>query len=83
MTGGLVSGRLSFQYTVLIFVVPYTVTGFTLLFPRLSLASFAAQDKVNRVCLQLNSAVSALVRGFCAADFADLYTAEVIIDCFG
>ena len=77
LSGGEIIGLLSFQYAVLVFVVPYGITGFCLLFPRLSLASFAAEEKIIKITLSLNSTVSALVRGFCAADFADLYTAEV------
>ena len=77
LTDGEVVGVESFQSAVLIFIVPWGITGITLLFPRLSLASYAAEDKVTKICITLNSTVSALVRGFCAADFADLYTAEV------
>lgn len=77
LSNGLVIGLAPFQYIVLIVCIPYAITGATLLFPRLTLASFAAQHKVSTVCETLNSAVSALVRGFCAADHADLYTAEV------
>lgn len=77
LSDGLIIGLAPFQYIVLIVCVPYAITGVTLLFPRLTLASFAAQHKVSTVCATLNSAVSALVRGFCAADHADLYTAEV------
>ena len=78
LSDGQISGFTAFYYVVLIVTVPYTITGFTLLFPRLSLASFAAEEKITTICLTLNSAVSALVRGFCAADDADLYTGEVI-----
>lgn len=78
---GRIIGLEPFQYTVLIVLVPYTITGLTLLFPRLTLASYAAQEKVSRINTTLNSAVSALVRGFCAADYADLYTSEVIYYC--
>ena len=77
LSDGIILGLDPFIYVVLIVCIPYGITGLTLLFPRVSLASYAAEDKVTKICLTLNSAVSALVRGFCAADFADLYTAEV------
>ena len=72
----------SFRYGILIFIIPWAVTGVCLLFPKLTLATFAADEKVTKISVALNSAVSALVRGFCAADFADLYTAEVITDSY-
>lgn len=77
LSRGVIIGLEPFKYVVLIVCIPYAITGVTLLFPRLTLASFAAEDKVSKICTTLNSAVSALVRGFCAADYADLYTAEV------
>jgi hypothetical protein len=77
LTKGVIIGLEPFRYVVLIVCIPYSITGVTLLLPRLTLASFAAEDKVSKICTTLNSAVSALVRGFCAADYADLYTAEV------
>lgn len=77
LSSGTIIGLAPFQYTVLIVCIPYTITGLTLLFPRLTLASYAAQEKVSKINTTLNSAVSALVRGFCAADHADLYTSEV------
>jgi len=65
------------HYTIAILLIPFAIAGFCLLFPRLSLASYAAQEKVTTLCQTLSSAVSALVKGFCAADYADLYTADV------
>lgn len=68
------------HYTVAILLIPFAIAGFCLLFPRLSLASYAAQQKVTTLCQTLSCAVSALVKGFCAADYADLYTADVSYD---
>ena len=69
----------SFQSAVLIFIVPWGVTGITLLFPRLSLASYAAEDKVTKICITLNSTVSALVRGFCAADTVEFKVMQILV----
>lgn len=77
ITKGQIFGIESFRYGILIFIIPWAVTGACLLFPKLTLATFAAEEKVTKISVTLNSAVSALVRGFCAADYADLYTAEV------
>lgn len=77
ITEGQIFGIESFRYGILIFIIPWAVTGACLLFPKLTLATFAAEEKVTKISVALNSAVSALVRGFCAADYADLYTAEV------
>lgn len=77
LLGPSVVGLPTLHFTVAILLIPFAVAGLCLLFPRLSLASYAAQQKVTTLCQTLSSAVSALVKGFCAADFADLYTADV------
>ena len=61
----------------MIHLIPYIITGITLFFPRISLATFSAQNKVDGICSKLNSATIALTRAFCATDYVDLYNSQI------
>lgn len=77
LSDGIYGAAATAQYIVSLLIIPFVIIGLCLLFPRLSLASYTAQEKVSQICVTLNSATASLVRGFCAADYADLYSAEV------
>ena len=74
---GYLSGGIALKYILMIPIIPYIITGITLFFPIISLACFAAQRKVENICMKLNSATIALTRAFCASDYMDLYGAQI------
>ena len=74
---GYLSGGLALRYILMIHIIPYIITGLTLFFPVISLACFAAQNKIENLCEKLNSATLALTRAFCASDYTDLYSAQI------
>lgn len=76
-SSGVLSGAKAFSYIIEIHYIPYIITGLTLFFPYVSLATFAAQKKVDDICNKLNSATVALTRAFCATDYVDLYNAQI------
>ena len=77
VSNGHLTGRVAFTYIIMIHYIPYIITGVTLCFPYVSLATYAAQKKVDDVCTKLNSATVALTRAFCATDYVDLYNAQI------
>lgn len=77
VSSGYLSGVVAFKYIIVIHYIPYIITGITLFFPYVSLATYAAQKKVDDICTKLNSATVALTRAFCATDYVDLYNAQI------
>ena len=77
VSNGYLTGRVAITYIIMIHYIPYLITGITLFFPYISLATYAAQKKVDDVCIKLNSASVALTRAFCATDYVDLYNAQI------
>lgn len=76
LTAGQVLGRKAFQSILAIQLIPYIITGFSLLFPKPGLATYAARAQVVVVCRKLSLMTSSTVNAFKSYDYLDLHCAE-------
>lgn len=76
LTDGQVLGRKAFQSILAIQLVPYIITGFSILFPKPGLATYAARAQVVVVCRKLSLMTSSTVNAFKSYDYLDLHCAE-------
>ncbi|RYH30274.1 hypothetical protein EON65_05730 [archaeon] len=81
LTDGSVMGLNSFAIVLSINFIPYLITGFSLLFPRLALATYHARFQALLVCRKLSSMTVAIYDDvdICLAEF-DQHHSEVVAD---
>eukprot|EP01034_Spumella_vulgaris_P023668 gene23668-29910_t len=75
-TNGLYTGLDGFKYSISIILVPYLITGLTLLFPFPASAVYTARSKVIIICRKLSLMVSTLITAFNTYEYIDLCCAE-------
>lgn len=76
LTNGQVQGLLAFRSVIALNLVPYLVTGFSLLFPKPGLAMYSARSQVLVICRKLSLMTKSVVKAFSSSDYLDVHTAE-------
>jgi hypothetical protein len=76
LTNGVVLARKSFVSILALQFIPYIITGFSLIFPKTGLATYAARVQAVIICRKLSLMASSTINAFKSYDYLDLHCAE-------
>ncbi len=75
-SGGTIVGLEAYKDLLALILVPYVITGFSLLFPHPALAFFKAKPQIIAISQKVVLMTKAIIRSFLSYDYLDLHIAE-------